>query len=650
MGKPIGADFVYEHVSASAPRLSRDGSRLVFVETRVDREAMKYRSRIMMRDLPDGESRAFTSGDSDGGPQFSPDGRTVAFLRPDDAGLRQLWLIPANGGEAGRLTSEPGGVIEFAWSPDSRTLAFISDVDPDRLPDDHDHTRYPQARVVTRIRYRADSVGWRGNAFRHLFVVDAAGGEARQLVDGEGDDGSPAWSPDGSRIAFVSSRREDRDMHSFTEVYVVPSDGGDVECWSEGLAFAGGVVWSPDGRRIVTIGSENYKLSASNGGMLYVLEAGAAPRRITDGTLTLKAGGPNTASPDLVWTDDDRIVFLGDSHGESYVCDAPVSGEGHRVLAGGGAQYNTAAFDSQAKRAVVSASSPTSLDELRLINTGDGTQTALTSYDAAYFTGHPPAGVERLSIERAGYEVHGWLWFPPDFDPSGRYPLVVDIHGGPHGAFYHAFDLRQQTLATAGYIVLTVNPRGSSTYGMDFMAAVQEDWGGEDYLDIMGVVDEVSARAYVDTSRMGVQGYSYGGYMTSWVVGHTNRFAAAIVGAPVTNHSSFYGTSDIGVWFMEANMGGMRKDILDTYFKHSPLTYAPNVETPVLLMHSEDDLRCPMEQSEQYFVALKRLGKEVEFVRFPSGPHGFFRTGHPKMREEWFERTLEWYERHMGSR
>ena len=225
---------------------------------------------------------------------------------------------------------------------------------------------------------------------------------------------------------------------------------------------------------------------------------------------------------------------------------------------------------------------------------------------------------------------------------------MVDIHGGPHGAFYHAFDLRQQTLATAGYIVLTVNPRGSSTYGMDFMAAVQEDWGGEDYLDIMGVVDEVSSRPYVDTSRMGVQGYSYGGYMTSWVVGHTNRFAAAIVGAPVTNHSSFYGTSDIGVWFMEANMGGMRKDILDTYFKHSPLSYAPNVETPVLLMHSEDDLRCPMEQSEQYFVALKRLGKEVEFVRFPSGSHGFFRNGHPKMREEWFERTLEWYERHMG--
>ena len=336
MGKPIGPEFVYEHVGASAPRLSRDGGRLVFVKTRVDREAMKYRSRIMVRELPDGESRAFTSGDSDGSPQFSPDGRSVAFLRPDDAGQRQLWLISAHGGEAGRLTSEPGGVIEFAWSPDSRTLAFISDVDPDRLPDDHDHTKYPQARVVTRIRYRADSVGWRGNAFRHLFTVDAEGGEARQLVDGEGDDCSPAWSPDGSRIAFVSSRREDRDIRSFTEIYVVPAGGGGVECWSDGLAFGGGAAWSPDGESIVTVGSENEKLAASNGGMLYVLRQGTEPRRVTDGTLTLKAGGPPTSpSPELVWTDDGRIVFLADSHGESYICDAPVSGEGHRVLAGG---------------------------------------------------------------------------------------------------------------------------------------------------------------------------------------------------------------------------------------------------------------------------------------------------------------------------
>jgi len=200
-------------------------------------------------------------------------------------------------------------------------------------------------------------------------------------------------------------------------------------------------------------------------------------------------------------------------------------------------------------------------------------------------------------------------------------------------------------LATAGYIVLAPNPRGSSTHGVDFVRAVQRDWGNVDYLDLMAAVDEASARPYVDASRLGVIGYSYGGYMASWIVGHDTRFKAAIVGSPATNFYSDYGTSDIGVRFGDLHFGELFDDNADEFLRRSPLTYVANVETPVLLLHGEEDVRCPIEQSEQYFVALKRLGKEVEYVRFPGCSHSFYRTGHPRMREEYYSRVLEWFDR-----
>jgi dipeptidyl aminopeptidase/acylaminoacyl peptidase len=224
---------------------------------------------------------------------------------------------------------------------------------------------------------------------------------------------------------------------------------------------------------------------------------------------------------------------------------------------------------------------------------------------------------------------------------------VLDIHGGPHNVFYDGFYPVQQVLATAGYLILGVNPRGSGTYGADFARAVQGDWGGEDYLDILESVDEVCSRPYVDGSRLGLTGYSYGGFMSSWIVGHDHRFSAAVVGAPITNLSSFYGTSSIGVRFSEIELGGTRADLLDTYREHSPLTYAHNVQTPVLLLQGEEDFDCPVEQSEQFFVALKRLGKEVEMVRFPGCSHGFLGSGHPRMREEYLSRTLAWFDKYL---
>ncbi|MCH7802373.1 MAG: S9 family peptidase, partial [Chloroflexi bacterium] len=321
-----------------------------------------------------------------------------------------------------------------------------------------------------------------------------------------------------------------------------------------------------------------------------------------------------------------------------------------RQITDGGAGVGQVTFSAGAARAVIHNLPTDSAGDLVLIDVESGSATRLTDYNQGFFEEHPAARVEKFSIHRAGYEIESRLLFPTDFDPALQYPLVLDIHGGPHGVFADSFNTIQQVMTASGYLVLAVNPRGSSTYGVDFMKAVHRDWGGEDYLDIMAALDEVCGRDYVDSSRLGITGYSYGGFMSSWIIGHDTRFKAAVVGAPCTNLSSMYGTSDIGVRFGELHWGGVRKDALDAFMEHSPLTYAPNVETPVLLLHGEADLRVPMEQSEQYFVTLKRLGKVVEFVRFPGGYHGFVRGGHPRMREEYLSRLIAWMDKHVGSK
>ena len=639
MSQPITPDAIFELTEASSPSLSADSRLLAYVEAAVDRGSGAVRSGIMLMASPDGEARAFTPGPSDGAPRLSPDGEAIAFTRLDAKGRKQVWVIPVAGGEPRQVTTLPGGASEHAWSPDSRHIAFVSDVSPA----EPDLDQGPRVTEVHRIRYRADGEGWRGDAFRHVFVVNVGGGETRQLTDGEGDDRSPAWSPDGRRIALVADRRADRDMTHFTDAWVVSKDGGEPDVWSEGMYVVGAVAWSPDGESLAVIGDDDPEMWDPRQWKLYVLETDRPPRALTDGATV-----PTLPATGLRWTDDRRILFLGDSKGESFVCEVPAAGAAVRYIAGGGVKMEGMTLDAQAATAVVSVIPTDSAGNLSRVDLGTGATTQVTSYNEDYFTNHPAAAMEKFTISRAGFEVESRLLLPPDFDPSRRYPLVLDIHGGPQGRFSDSFDLDQQVLATAGYLVLGVNPRGSSSYGHDFTRAVHQDWGGEDYRDIMAAVDEVCSRDYVDETRLGVGGYSYGGYMSAWIVGHETRFKAAVVGAPCINLVSLYGTSDIGVSFGEAQLGGPASENLEAQMERSPLTYVSNVETPVLLLHGEADATCPIGQSEEYFVALKRLGKTVEFVRFPGCAHSFRRAGDPRMRREYLDRAKGWFDRYLN--
>jgi dipeptidyl aminopeptidase/acylaminoacyl peptidase len=609
---------------------------------------MEGHSQVMLMRLAAECAEPFTGGKHDSSPRFSPDGGYLAFLRPDEKQRRQIWIIPMHGGEARQLTAAPGGAGEFAWSPDGTRLVFVAEVDPDRLPEDHDPRKDPRVKVVRRLRYRYDTLGWRGQAQSHLFAIDRRGGEAQQLTDGDWDDLSPVWSPDGASIAFISGRGLEREMRAYSEAYVIPAGGGEPERWSGNLSSIGALGWAPDNDRLVAVASDDPRSSAAYQGWVYVLQPGKTPQRLTDDSFRPATGFyPIMSAPELRWTADGRILCIGDTGGQSFLYEVSAAGGPGRVRAGGGFQATALTLDHRSTRAVIAATPPESPGELYLTDFTAQTCRRLTTSDQEYLAQHPPARLERITFERQGMSIECRLWLPPTFDPVVRYPLVLDIHGGPNSAFYDAFNLTQQVLATAGYVVLAVNPRGSTTYGNAFTMAVLGDWGGEDYADLMAAVDLVIARPYIDATRLGVHGYSYGGFMTSWIIGHTSRFKAAVVGAPCIDLPSMYGTSDIGVSFGELQWHGTRWEAFAAAVERSPLTYAPAVQTPVLLLHGEADLRCPIEQSEQYFVALKRHGKEVEFVRFPGCSHLFLRVGHPRMREEYFGRVLEWFNRHL---
>ena len=646
MTNPITPDLVYHIKTAVDPALSPDGTSLAYTLGWVDDERLESRSRIMVMELGTGLCKEFTRGEKDSAPKFSPDGLQLAFLRSDDGGPAQVWAMAADGGEARQLTQAIKGVFDYAWSPDGKRLAVCADVDPK----DGDATAgpegVPQVTVVRRVRYRYDTLGWRGDAHFHLSVLDLESGETRQITDGDWDDTAPVWSPDGSQIAFMSGRRDDRDFLALSEAYAVPVSGGEPKLLSDGLFSVGALTWSPDGRQVAVVGSDAPEGMVLWQGWLYVLEDGKEPRRLTDDTIKPYLGFPQVMRPaTLRWTDDGRILYLGERKGESFLFQTPSAGGPSESIWGGSCLATGLSFDQGAAQAVVAASFAGSPGDLFQIDLTAGRSKQLSDHNGAYLKEHPAARLEKFSIERAGFEIECRLFFPPEFDADLTYPLVLDIHGGPNGAFYDSFVPVQQVLATAGYLVLAVNPRGSSTYGADFMMSVLGDWGGEDYQDLMAAVDELCRRPYVDPARLGVHGYSYGGYMTSWAVGHTSRFKAAVVGAPCINLHSMYGTSDIGISFGEAQWGGSLAYAAEKMLERSPISYAAKVDTPVLLLHGDADARCPISQSEEYFTALKRLGKEVEFVRFPGCSHLFPRMGHPKMREEYLARTLGWFNR-----
>jgi dipeptidyl aminopeptidase/acylaminoacyl peptidase len=554
------------------------------------------------------------------------------------------------GGEARRLTGGLKSVGGVTWSPDSQRLSFTARVRPDDQPSILNGSEPPVYREIRRIKHRADGSGLLDGR-THLFVIDREGGEPVQITDGDWDDGKAEWSPDGQLLAFSSNRSDVRDWDDESDIFVVPAAGGEARNLTGGGHSLGSPSWSPDGQTVACLGRTIDAPAGANVRLWTVPAAGGTPSCLTaDLDITIGAdvisdtrAGHLSLHP--IWTlDGQHLRFLISERGNVTLNEIGVEGDALRQIAGGDRVILD--LDGKADRIIFAAATPANPGDLYTI-AADGTgERRLTTINEALFAQLDLPTPEHLEIVGAdGQPVEGW--FLPGRG-EGKRPLVLEIHGGPHSLYGNAFFHEFQVLAAQGYHVLYTNPRGSKGYGERFCSEIAGGWGDLDYRDLMAAVDLIVQRPDVDETRLGVAGGSYGGFMTNWMIGHTDRFKAAVTMRCLSNFLSFYGTSDIGPWFGERELQGSPRDQMARYWDRSPLAYVEQVNTPVLILHGEQDLRCPIEQAEQWFVSLRRLGKTAEFVRFPDESHDMSRSGRPDRRQERLRRIVGWFKTYLG--
>ena len=637
--------LVYGFKAAGDPQMSPDGERILYSLAQLDQESKKPSTQLWLCARDGSDPRQLTrNGDANAGARWSPDGARVAFVsdRVKKAGIFVLDLD--DGGEAREVTRHNQGIGDLAWSPDGARVAYTTTWDPAN-PDEEDPKEgdAPLVRVTRRIDYKQDGRGYLHDKRSHVFVVDVESGERRRLTRDLVDHAFPVWSPDGSRLALQATANNG--MHSWLvladvdsgELTPITPSNGTISVWS----------WSPNGDRIIYAGDTQVTFQSDF--FIYDVASGAT-RRLTDDLQPLPLGGyPGFAPlPQLVWLDERQVLFHAARGGASgvYVIDA--DGGSVEPAQTWQALHGGLSVDAGKRFFAQTRASLTEFGEISVYDAEAREARTITAYNTATLAETPPADWERFDVRRGKYVIEAWLLKPPGFDPAKRYPLVLDIHGGPNGFYGYGFTPWQQLLASNGFVVVFSNPRGSSSYGREFTLQVALDWGGEDYLDLMAVVDEACARPYVDAERSGIFGYSYGGYMTSWIIGQTGRFKACVCGAPCFDLESMYGTSDISHTFGELQWGGSPDQAREWYAAHSPATFAHRATTPTLIVQGEADERCPVGQAEQMFVALLKAGCEVEFARYPDGAHPFPMNGHPDHRVDFLTRTLGWFKDHLG--
>ncbi|HEU5381314.1 MAG TPA: S9 family peptidase [Ktedonobacteraceae bacterium] len=680
MARSITIEDLYKFTFLSKSCISPDGRQVAYVVTRIDERKHVYRSAIWVTPTAGGEPRRLSAEPTNAtGPTWSPDGRWLAFLSEREGKASraasdeqkklgkdkpQIWLLPTDGGEARQLTFLPHGASAPVWSPDGQWLAFTAAVGP--LDEEgEDGKPLPKARVIDRLWYRLDGAGFIYEQRSHLFLLHVSGGEPVQLTDGDWDDDDPAWSPDGKRLAFVSSRAEDRWRTPTSDLYTLALNegkAGELQLLTDGTQSCGAPSWSPDGLTIAFLGALKWR---SGGHVdLYTIAADARQSAATCHTANFEGcfqdgtnsdadarGGQRTSPP--IWSPDSQTIYaLAAWRGATrvFALAAHDPSANPLPLTPGASHVRDFSIDASGERLAILMSNPTRPAEVFVGRTGGGDLQKLTSFNEELFSQLKLGTLEHMPYTGAeGWPMDGWILKPPDFDPAQKYPMILQIHGGPHTQYGYGFFHEMQVQAANGYVVFFTNPRGSIGYGRDFSLAVRGAWGAVDSLDIMAGVDTLIARGYIDEGRLGVTGGSYGGFMTNWLIGHyPDRFAAAVTDRSVNNMASDFGSCDFGWTFADDELEVTPWEDLECYRQRSPITFVKNMRTPLLIIHSEQDLRCNIEQAEQLFTALKYLGREVLFVRFEGQSHGLSRGGHPKLRLERLHHGLNWFKKHFA--
>ncbi len=636
--RPFTVDDAMAVRRLADPRFSPDGLRIVYSVGEDDTSVNMERSSLWVVPAAGGSPLRLTYlGRRDRQPRWSTDGTLIAFLSDRDSadeqgkkveGRTQVWVMSAFGGEARQVTRSPTAVGEFAWSPDGLRLVYAAPA----LPPDNDQRE-------KRRREGFDAVVAGEPRMNELWVVELATGRSTRLTDGQSDATEAAWSPRGDLIAFVSRPTPGANEQLLSDLFVVPASGGVPLklADNDGPDFA--PVWSPDGGRIAYLSNRRRQSSGADNTIMVVPVPNGAPQSILHG-FEYSAGRP-------AWTPDGRtILFNAETRTESHVFAVPAAGGPATAVTSGEAFVTAFDVSHDGRRLAFVRQDPKTPEDLWVSGTDGSGATQLTHINPQ-LSEIQIAASEVIRWKGAdNWDIEGILVTPPGYAPGRRYPLIVEAHGGPHGAQTVAFNPMWQYFAAHGFAVFAPNFRGSGGYSQNFVDADRYDWGGKDYGDIMAGVDAVIARGLADPDRMGVEGWSYGGFMTSWIIGHTTRFKAAVVGAGVTNLQSFYGTTDIQR-FIEWEYRGFPWDNAAAIRDHSPITFAQNARTPTLILHGSDDVRVPVEQGQQLYMVLKKVGTTVEFVRYPREGHGFREPNHIRDR---YERMLAWIERFVLSK
>jgi len=640
-------------------QIAPDGAQVAFVRTITDTDKNKYRSGIWL--VPaDGSRppRQFTGGPwNDSSPRWSPDETQIAFVsdRRDEAA--QIFLIAADGGEALALTTlEPGGIQGLHWSPDGSKLAFLyratpADYTKKAVEERKEKGLSSPPRVHTHLFYRLDGFGYFDGEYWQVAVVDASKGETRVLTSGAFSCSSITWSPDGKTLAFLSDRRPDGDAlpDADTQVWTIPTAGGELTQIAAPNGDKSGLAWSPSGEEFAYTGNlDALDQWGTNNDRVFVLPVagGSEAQDLTGhtdkavGNLAISDVGGGSGE-DLVWSADGvALYFPVSENGDVRLCK--IAADGGDLVYLTAANQVVGSFSISGETFAASVSKPTVPGEVFV------GERQITHLNQSWLNEVALQTPEPFAVPNgSGGEVPGWFLTPPSFEANGTVPLVVYVHGGPHLQYGSMLFHELQWLAAQGYVVAYANPRGSKGYGEAHTKAIKGDWGGPALADVEAVVDEAIGRGYADPKKTAIMGGSYGGYLTAWAVGHTDRFACAIADRLVNDLPSMAGTCDFP-WSHGTYYKGNAWDDPSDLWHHSPLAYAGKINTPLLLIHSDGDLRCPVSQAEELFAALRLQRKPVEFVRYPAETsHGLSRNGPPDLRLDRLQRNLGWLNKYL---
>jgi dipeptidyl aminopeptidase/acylaminoacyl peptidase len=646
------------------PQVSPTGSAIAFTVSDPDLESNSYRQQIWLApaDEAGGQPHPFTGHGCEILPRWSPDGRRLAFVSAPPEGPSEICILPVTAaGERIVVCSWHGPVAELAWSPDGSRLAFVAR-DPDA--DQYGKPGQPQVgtdmppRRVTRLIYRLNAAGWTFDRPNRIFVVPADGSSGpRTVTPGPFQAEGLAWSPDSSKIAFTSARHDTWDLDLVNDLWVVAVDGAsEPERLTDGGSVYARPSWSPDGRRLAYYFNRT-PLESPRHRQVGVLELSSKQEQVLTASLDRNCQllglliGPS-------WTGD-HLLFLAEDAGNVHLYRAKADGtEKPQIIVGGDRWINE--WNWAAGTLAFIAATPTSMGELFVTSLsaenphiGAGEEHALTRLTQPFAAAVNLGSPQRFTARSAdGNEVECWAIPPAGARPGVKYPTLLNVHGGPFTQYGNRFIDELQLEAAAGFGVLYSNPRGSSGYSEQWGRAVRwpecdsdpgSGWGGVDFEDVMACVDTACERFdWIDPARLGILGYSYGGYMTSWAVGHTDRFKAACSQSACNNLAAMEHSADIA-GFLRSYVGHDHLSAPEAYARHSPVTYAKDITTPLLILHADDDLRCPIAQAEELFVALRLLGRDPVMIRFPAENHELSRRGSPRHRIMRANLVLDWF-------